>query len=158
MQTRIDEEASFGIPFRKIAVIEQFHLIGYDEGDDIAAQAFLQHDEPSDASVAVLEGMDASELHVEIRDLLKRMRGLRVVGIKKSSYFVRSVFRYCRFPIGNFVQDSLVVSDGKSSVVPDLRIRCMLLSMDSERGCRARSMQRKENFDAMPCSIWENAT
>lgn len=158
MPACIDVKALFGIPFRKTTILERFHLIGYDEGDDIAAQVFLQHDEPSDVFVAVLEGMDAFELHVEIRDPLKRMRGLRVVGIKKSSYFARSVFRYCRFPIGNFVQDSLVVSDGKSSVVPDLRIRCMLLSMDSERGCRARSMQRKENFDAMPCSIWENAT
>jgi len=56
----------FGIPVGKAAAVEHLHVVGDDEGDDTAAQAFLEHDEPSRAAIAVLEQVDALDLHLAV--------------------------------------------------------------------------------------------
>ncbi len=58
-------------PFAEAAVVEEFEFFGDDEGDDVAGKTFLEHHQAADAAVAVLEGMDALELAVEVDDVFK---------------------------------------------------------------------------------------
>ena len=67
-------------PFPQTAVIEEFELFGYDERHDTVCQAFLEHQEPSDAPVPVLEGMDGLELLMQVNDILQRLCSLCVIG------------------------------------------------------------------------------
>ena len=58
-------------PFAKAAIVEEFEFFGDDEGNDVAGKALLEHHQAADAAVAVLEGMDALELAVEVDDVFQ---------------------------------------------------------------------------------------
>lgn len=69
-------------PFAKAAIVEEFELFGDDEGDDAAGEALLEHHQTTYAAVAVLEGMDALELAVEVDDIIKRFLWLVIEGLE----------------------------------------------------------------------------
>ena len=58
-------------PFAKASVVEEFEFFGDDEGDDATGEALLEHNQAADAAVAVLKGMDALELAVEVDDVFQ---------------------------------------------------------------------------------------
>ena len=58
-------------PFAKAPVVEEFEFFCDNEGDDSASEAFLEHHQPSNTAVAVLEGMDALELAVKVDDVFQ---------------------------------------------------------------------------------------
>ena len=49
----------------------------------MAREAFLEHNEAANTAVAVLEGVDAFELAVEVDDVFERLLGLVVVGLEE---------------------------------------------------------------------------
>ncbi len=78
-KTCVHEEAAFCVPFREAAVVVALHLIFDDEWRDRIREAFLEHDEAPDASIAILEGVDALECHMERHDVLQCMLRFGVV-------------------------------------------------------------------------------
>ena len=68
-------------PFVETAVVEELELFGDDEGDDVRREAFFQHHQSADAAIAVLEGVDALELAVEVDDVFEGFLCFAVVGI-----------------------------------------------------------------------------
>ena len=54
-------------------------------------QAFLEHNQPTDTPVAVLEGVDALKPHMKRKDIFKRHRFLAVILIEQSFHFRRHV-------------------------------------------------------------------
>lgn len=66
----VEEVTTNAGPFAKASVVEQFQVIGNDEGHDACREAFLEHDQATDAAIAVLEGMDSLEALVEVDDVL----------------------------------------------------------------------------------------
>ena len=58
-------------PFAEAAVVEEFEFFGDDEGDKAAREALLEHHQTAYTAVAVLEGMDALELAVEVDDVFQ---------------------------------------------------------------------------------------
>ena len=65
-------------PFVETSVIEHFQIICDDEGDDVISEAFLEHDEAPNTSIAILEGMKLLEANVEIKDVFE---GLALDGV-----------------------------------------------------------------------------
>ena len=59
-------------PFVETSVIEHFQIICDDKGDDVISEAFLEHDEATNAAIAILEGMNLLEAHMEIKKIFKR--------------------------------------------------------------------------------------
>ena len=58
-------------PFAKATVVEEFELFGDDEGDKVVGEALLERHQTADAAIAVLKGMDALELAVEVDDVFQ---------------------------------------------------------------------------------------
>ena len=58
-------------PFVQSTVIKHLQFLRDDKGDDIVLQAFLEHDQPSDTSVAILKRMYQFKALVEVKDILQ---------------------------------------------------------------------------------------
>lgn len=58
-------------PFPETAVVKELEFFGDDERHDTVCQAFLEHQEPSNAPVPVLEGMDHLELLMQVNDIFQ---------------------------------------------------------------------------------------
>ncbi len=82
-QAGVGEKARRAFPFGKPAVVEIFEFVSDDERRVCVGKALLEHDEPSDASVSVLERMDALECLMEVEDVFKGFGGFAVVGSQK---------------------------------------------------------------------------
>ncbi len=67
----VAEVAGLGFPILEAAVVEGFEVVCDDEGDEAAAEAFLEQQEAADAAVAVLEGVDALEAVVEVQQVVE---------------------------------------------------------------------------------------
>ena len=76
-------------------------------------QAFLEHNQPTDTPVAVLEGVDALKPHMERKDIFKRHRFLAVILIEQSFHFRRHFLGQGRFPPADLIRQLLVIADGK---------------------------------------------
>ena len=72
------EIAVYMAPFTKAAIIEELEVVCDDEGDDVISEAFLEHDEAPNTSIAILEGMNLLEANVEIKDVFE---GLALDGV-----------------------------------------------------------------------------
>ena len=75
----VAEVAGFGFPVLEAAVVKGLQIVCDDEGDDTAAQAFLEQQQAADAAVAVLEGVDALEAVVKVQQIVKGLFFLGVV-------------------------------------------------------------------------------
>ena len=60
-------------PFAEAAIIEELEVIGDDERDEVISEAFLEHDEATHASVAILERMNLLEADMEIKNVFERL-------------------------------------------------------------------------------------
>ena len=70
-ETGVPEVAALGFPVLQAPVVERFQIVRQDEGDDAAAQALLEQQQTANASVAVLEGVDALEAVVEVQQVVE---------------------------------------------------------------------------------------
>lgn len=66
----VEEITTNAGPLAKASVVEQFQVIGNDEGHDASRETFLEHDQATDAAIAVLEGVDRLEALMEVDDVL----------------------------------------------------------------------------------------
>jgi len=57
------------VPVAEALEILRAAFIIQDEGHDFVAEAFFEHQESADTTVAILEGMDSFEAYMEIQDL-----------------------------------------------------------------------------------------
>lgn len=73
-------------------------------------KAFLEHHQATDAAVAVLEGMDAFELAVEIDDIFERFRGLVVVGLEQGFHLGVHLLGRAGFSSAHFIGQAFVVA------------------------------------------------
>ena len=71
----VAEAAWFGFPVLQAAVVEGFQIVRDDEGNDAAAQAFLEQQQAAVTAVAVLEGVDALEAVVEVQQIVEGYDG-----------------------------------------------------------------------------------
>ena len=76
-------------------------------------QAFLEHNQSPDTSVAVLEGVNALKPHMERKDIFKRHRFLAVILIEQPFHFRRHFLGQGRFPPADLIRQLLVIADGK---------------------------------------------
>ena len=65
-------------PFAEAAIIEELQVVCDDEGNDVISEAFLEHDEATYTSVAILEGMNLLESNMEIKNVFE---GLALDGV-----------------------------------------------------------------------------
>ena len=94
-QAGIRKESPLVIPIREPPVVEDLHVVGDDERDHAAGEALFEHDEPAHAAVAVLEGVNALEGHVEAQDVGKRVLFAGIVLLQKGAYLPVDVFGLC---------------------------------------------------------------
>ena len=76
-------------------------------------QAFLEHNQPSDTPVTVLEGVDALKTHVKRKDILKRHRFLAVILIEQSFHFRRYFLGQGCFPPAYLIRQFFIIANGK---------------------------------------------
>ena len=100
-------------PFAKAAVVVELELFCDDEGDDAVGEAFLEHHQAADAAVAVLEGVYAFELAVEVDDVFERFGGLVVVGLEQCLHFGMHLLGRAGFTTAHFVGQAFVVAHTK---------------------------------------------
>ena len=65
----IGQIALFSAPLMQPAIVKQLHIVVDDERHNTVAQALLEHDKPSDTTVAILEWVDRLKADVEVDDL-----------------------------------------------------------------------------------------
>ena len=76
-------------------------------------QTFLEHDQPPDTPVAVLERVNAFKPHMERKDIFKRHRFFAVILIEQSFHFRRHFLGQGRFPPADLIRQLFVFADGK---------------------------------------------
>ena len=109
----VAEIAGFGFPVLEAAVVEGFEVVRNDEGDEAAAEAFLEQQQAADAAVAVLEGVDALEAVVKVQQIIEGLFFLRVVCLEQLLHSDRDDLRHSGGPAANLVGEAFVVADGK---------------------------------------------
>ena len=72
----VEERAGRLRPLAQTTIIEHFELVGDDKRHDAAAQAFLEHYQSTDATIAVLKRMYRLEALMEIKDVFHGYRFL----------------------------------------------------------------------------------
>lgn len=97
-------------PVAQASVVEQLQLICDDEWYNVVCEAFLEHDESSDAAVAVLEWVDVFELAVEAYDVIKGLDFDAFVTHQQFLHLVVHIFRLAGFFATDFVWQSFVFS------------------------------------------------
>ena len=80
---------------------------------DIMFQAFLEHNQPTDTPVAVLEGVDALKPHMERKDIFKCHRFLAVILIEQPFHLRRHFLGQGRFPSADLIRQLFIIADGK---------------------------------------------
>lgn len=60
------QQVGVGLPLLNAAVVSTSVLVIIDKGDDLMAQAFLNHNQPAEAAVTVFEGVDPFETDMKI--------------------------------------------------------------------------------------------
>ena len=109
----VAEVASFGFPVLEAAVVEGFEIVRDDEGNDAAAQAFLEQQQAADAAVAVLEGVDALEAVVEVQQIVEGFLLLCVIIPQKPLHGGGDFLRRGGGAAADLVGEALIVAHGK---------------------------------------------
>ena len=81
----IQEDTALLVPLTDAIEIAGAALIVDDKGRDTVAQAFLEHQQATDTTIAILEGADALELNMKIQNLVKADICLRFVLLEQLS-------------------------------------------------------------------------
>ena len=76
-------------------------------------QTFLEHNQPPDTPVAVLEGVNALKPHMKVKDIFKRHRFLAVIRFEQPFHLHRHFFGQGRFPPADLIRQLFVVANGK---------------------------------------------
>jgi len=109
----IGQIALFSAPLMQPAIVKQLHIVVDDERHNTVAQALLEHDKPSDTTVAILEWVDRLKADVEVDDLLKRFVLRRIVLGKQLLDLVCDLLRRSSFLATQLVWHPLVIAYGK---------------------------------------------
>ena len=83
--TDIHQNAAVLVPLADAVQIAGAALIIDDKGCDTVAQAFLEHQQATDTTIAILEGADALELNMKIQNLVKADICLRFILLEQLS-------------------------------------------------------------------------
>lgn len=102
-----------GGPLLQTAVVKHLEVIGDDEGNDAGCQTLLEHQEPSDAAVAILKRVDTLETLVQVEDVVERLAPLGVVLCQESLHFAVYLFGRCGLHAAHLVGQTLVVAHGE---------------------------------------------
>ena len=95
-------------PFAEAAVVEEFEFFGDDEWGKAVGKALLEHHQAAYSAVAVLEGVDALELAVEVDDVFQRLLLLGVIGLEQGGHLCMDLFRRAGFVATDFVGQAFV--------------------------------------------------
>lgn len=76
-------------------------------------QAFLEHNQSPDTSVAVLEGADALKSRMKRKDIFKRHCFLAVILIEQPFHLCRHFLGQGRFLSADLIRQLFVIADGK---------------------------------------------
>ena len=109
----VGQVAFFPIPFLQSTVIEHFYTVLNNKRHNIVFQTFLEQDQPSDSSVAVLEGVDALKPHMERKDIFKRHHFLAVILIEQPFHFRRHFLGQGCFTPADLIRQLFVIANGK---------------------------------------------
>lgn len=71
LRAGIHQDAAILVPLADAVQIAGATLIVDDKGRDLVPEAFLEHQQASDAAIAVFKGVDALELHMEVKDFVE---------------------------------------------------------------------------------------
>ena len=100
-------------PFVETSVIEHFQIICDDKGDDVISEAFLEHDEAPNTSIAILEGMNLLEAYVEVKNIVERLLLLAIVFAKERLHLAMHLIGRTGFHTTHLIGQTLVVANGK---------------------------------------------
>ena len=109
-QTSVHEIAVSLTPAAQTSVVEHFQLVRDYEGNYPGREAFLEHYKPADAAVAVLEGVYPLETHMEIEDILQRLRLPAGIFRKEPAHMPVYLLRRAGLHTSDFVRKSFVCS------------------------------------------------
>ena len=76
----------------------------------MVCKALLEHHQAADAAVAVLEGVDAFDLAVEVDDVFERLLRIVVVGLEKGFHFGMHLLGRAGLSSTNFVGQAFVIA------------------------------------------------
>ena len=102
-----------GGPLLQTAVVEHLEVVGDDEGNDAGCQTLLEHQEPSDAAVAILKWVNAFETLVQVEDVVERLVPSGVVLRKETLHLAVYLFGRCSLHAAHLVGQTLVVAHGE---------------------------------------------
>ena len=75
-KARIKKIAVLLIPLRESAIVERLHIVGNDKWNNIMGKAFFEHNQPANASITILNWVNALKTNVIINDIFKGMRAV----------------------------------------------------------------------------------
>ena len=102
-----------GGPLLQASVVEHLEVVGDDEGDDAGRQALLEHQEPSDAAVAILKRVDALETLVQIENVVECLVPPGVVLRKESLHLTVHLLGRRSLHAAHLVGQTFVVAHGE---------------------------------------------
>lgn len=102
-----------GGPLLQTAVVEHLEVVGDDEGNDADCQTLLEHQEPSDAAVAILKRVDALETLVQVEDVVECLVAPGVVLRQESLHLAVYLFGRRGLHATDLVGQTLVVAHGE---------------------------------------------
>ena len=75
-KARIKKRAVLLIPLRESTIVERLHIIRNDKRNNVISKAFFEHDQPANASIAILKWVNALKANVIINNVFKGMRAV----------------------------------------------------------------------------------
>lgn len=112
-ETGVAQIFAHGGPLLQTAVVKHLEVIGDDEGNDAGCQTLLEHQEPSDAAVAILKRMDALETLVQIENVVECLVPPGVVLRKESLHLTVHLLGRRSLHAAHLVGQTFVVAHGE---------------------------------------------
>lgn len=125
-ETGVAQIFAHGGPLLQTAVVKHLEVIGDDEGNDADCQTLLEHQEPSDAAVAILKRVDALETLVQVENVVERLASPGVVLCQESLHLAVYLFGRRGLHAADLVGQTLVVAHGKPLLAA---VRCTGLEL-----------------------------
>ena len=102
-QAGVGQVALFPVPLLQFAVIEHFYAVLNNKEHDVVFQTFLEHNKPTDTSIAILKGVNAFKSHMERKDIFKRHLFLAVIRIEQPFHLRRYFLGQGRFLLADLI-------------------------------------------------------
>lgn len=103
----------FIVPFFQSSIIKHFQIILDNEWNNIIFQAFLEHNQSSHTTIAILKWMNTFKLHMKIQNIVKGLFFLVVVLRQQFLHPVCNFFWKCSLHTSDFIWQFLVITDSK---------------------------------------------